>query len=300
VTESATSAPRPARLVGKDLVVAYDENTIIDGLDVEIPDGSFTVIIGPNACGKSTLLRSLSRLLTPVSGTVTLDGQNVHKMGGKEFAREIGLLPQSSIAPEGITVVDLVSRGRFPYQKLFKQWTDVDELAVRTALAATRLTELSKRTVDALSGGQRQRVWLAMALAQETKILLLDEPTTYLDLAHQLEVLELCRKFHREGRTLVAVLHDLNQAARYATHLIAMRSGAILAQGSPAEVVTAERVEQIFGVRSTVVPDPETGTPMVIPIAEGAVDSASLPGDTATFRALQKQDAKHGAAGAAR
>lgn len=288
-TQLAARAPA-VRLAGADLVVGYDEKTIIDGLDVEIPDGSFTVIIGPNACGKSTLLRALSRLLKPARGTLTLDGRDIAQMNGKEFARQIGLLPQASIAPEGITVVDLVSRGRFPYQKLFKQWTDADERAVRDALAATRLTELSTRTVDALSGGQRQRVWLAMALAQETEILLLDEPTTYLDLAHQLEVLELCRKFHREGRTLVAVLHDLNQAARYATHLIAMRGGAILAEGSPAEVVTAQRVEEIFGVRCTVIPDPETGTPLVIPAAERAVDGASLPGDTANLRAGQSKE----------
>ncbi|WP_084436463.1 ABC transporter ATP-binding protein [Aldersonia kunmingensis] len=288
------TASAPARLVGRGLVVGYDDHTIIDGLDVDIPDGSFTVILGPNACGKSTLLRALSRLLPPTAGSVTLDGRDVHKMNGKEFAREIGLLPQSSTAPEGITVVDLVSRGRFPYQKLFKQWTDADELAVRNALAATRLTELSTRTVDALSGGQRQRVWLAMALAQETKILLLDEPTTYLDLAHQLEVLEMCRRFHSEGRTLVAVLHDLNQAARYATHIVAMRSGAILAEGSPDDVLTAERVEQIFGVRCTVVPDPETNTPMVIPAAEGAVDSAALPGDTATLRERSKGNGASG------
>ncbi|MFT4299409.1 MAG: ABC transporter ATP-binding protein [Aeromicrobium sp.] len=273
------------RLSGHGLQVGYDQRTIISGLDVTIPDGSFTVIIGPNACGKSTLLRTLSRLLKPTAGAVLLDGRDVHEYQGKAFAREIGLLPQQSLAPDGITVVDLVSRGRFPYQTLFKQWTDADEQAVRSALEATRLVELSHRPVEALSGGQRQRVWIAMALAQETPILLLDEPTTYLDLAHQLEVLELCARLNAQGRTLVAVLHDLNQAARYATHLIAMRSGSVITEGAPDQVVTEESVERVFGVRSRVIADPETGTPMVVPLASGAVQESSLPGDTANYRA---------------
>ncbi|UTT67597.1 ABC transporter ATP-binding protein [Janibacter sp. CX7] len=271
----------PSRLHAADLRVGYDDRVIIEDLSVEIPDGSFTVIVGPNASGKSTLLRALSRLLRPTHGAVLLDGHDVREMGGKEFARELGLLPQESIAPEGITVVDLVARGRFPYQRLFRQWSDEDERAVREALEATQLLELSTRPVEALSGGQRQRVWIAMALAQETPILLLDEPTTYLDLAHQLEVLELCTRLHRQGRTLVAVLHDLNQAARYASHLVAMSSGAVAAQGTPSEVVTEEVVHRVFGVRARVIDDPETRTPMVIPLASGAVSAADLPGDTA-------------------
>lgn len=279
-----TPESTPARLRGHGIRVGYDGRDIIEDLQVQIPDGSFTVIVGPNACGKSTLLRSLSRLLRTSSGSVLLDGKDVHSFNGKEFARELGLLPQQSLAPEGITVVDLVSRGRFPYQKMFRQWTDQDEAAVRSALEATRLTELSKRPVEALSGGQRQRVWIAMALAQETPILLLDEPTTYLDLAHQLEVLELCTRLNAQGRTLVAVLHDLNQAARYATHLIAMRNGALFAEGTPREVVTEETVRAVFGVRARVIDDPETGTPMVIPLASGAVVGADLPGDTANAR----------------
>ncbi|HEY9312766.1 ABC transporter ATP-binding protein [Williamsia sp.] len=282
MTESPTYT---GRLSGESLDVGYDKRLIIAGLDVTIPDGSFTVIVGPNACGKSTLLRALSRLLKPVGGTVLLDGKNVNSFNGKEFARQVGLLPQQSLAPEGINVVDLVSRGRFPYQKMFKQWTDDDENAVRNALAATRLMDLSTRPVEALSGGQRQRVWIAMALAQETPILLLDEPTTYLDLAHQLEILELCARLNKEGSTLVAVLHDLNQAARYATHLIAMRSGVVVAEGPPAEVVTEETIEAVFGVRSRVINDPETQTPMVIPLANGAVQIAEVQGDTANFRA---------------
>lgn len=269
----------PSRLHAADLRVGYDDRVIIEDLSVEIPDGSFTVIVGPNASGKSTLLRALSRLLRPTHGAVLLDGHDVREMGGKEFARELGLLPQESIAPEGITVVDLVARGRFPYQRLFRQWSDEDERAVREALEATQLLELSTRPVEALSGGQRQRVWIAMALAQETPILLLDEPTTYLDLAHQLEVLELCTRLHRQGRTLVAVLHDLNQAARYASHLVAMSSGAVAAQGTPREVVTEEIVHRVFGVRARVIDDPESHTPMVIPLASGAVSAADLPGD---------------------
>lgn len=280
-----TADQTPAtRLRGEAMHVGYDGRMIIEDLQVEIPDGSFTVIVGPNACGKSTLLRSLSRLLRPTKGSVLLDGKDVQHYNGKAFARELGLLPQQSLAPEGITVVDLVSRGRFPYQRMFKQWTDEDESAVRSALEATRLVELSTRPVEALSGGQRQRVWIAMALAQETPILLLDEPTTYLDLAHQLEVLELCTRLNRDGRTLVAVLHDLNQAARYATHLIAMSNGALVAEGSPREVVTEETVHAVFGVHSRVIDDPETGTPMVIPLAQGAVHRSEVPGDTANAR----------------
>lgn len=259
------------RLTGSGLRVGYGERTVIADLDVVVPDGSFTVIVGPNACGKSTLLRTLSRLLKPEHGTILLDGRAVNDYGGKEFAREVGLLPQQSIAPEGITIIDLVSRGRFPYQTMFRQWTDADQHAVDFALQVTRLTDLSTRRVEALSGGQRQRVWIAMALAQETPILLLDEPTTYLDLGHQIEVLELCTELNRRGTTLVAVLHDLNQAARYSSHIIAMRAGEILAVGPPGEIITAELVDQVFGVYSQVIDDPQTGTPLVVPLAQGAV-----------------------------
>ncbi|GAB16669.1 putative ABC transporter ATP-binding protein [Gordonia effusa NBRC 100432] len=272
------------RLSASGIRVGYGERTVIADLGVEVPDGSFTVIVGPNACGKSTLLRALSRLLAPQDGRVLLDGRNVKDFAGKEFAREVGLLPQQSIAPEGISIIDLVSRGRFPYQKMFRQWTDADQRAVDFALQVTRLTDLAQRPVEALSGGQRQRVWIAMALAQQTPILLLDEPTTYLDLAHQIEVLELCTELHRGGTTLVAVLHDLNQAARYATHIIAMRSGEIVAQGSPADVITAELVERTFGVRARIINDPETDTPLVIPLGQGAIDVDAVPGDTANLR----------------
>ncbi|MGW0181548.1 ABC transporter ATP-binding protein [Nocardia sp. NPDC003345] len=272
---TSNSLSAPGRLTGTDLRVGYGERTVIADLDVVVPDGSFTVIVGPNACGKSTLLRTLSRLLRPQRGAVLLDGRDVTGYGGKEFARKVGLLPQQSIAPDGITIIDLVSRGRFPYQKMFRQWTEEDQRAVDFALRVTRLTDLSTRPVEALSGGQRQRVWIAMALAQQTPILLLDEPTTFLDLGHQIEVLDLCVDLNKRGTTLVAVLHDLNQAARYASHIIAMRGGEIVAAGAPADIITTELVERVFGVYSQVIADPQTGTPLVVPLAQGAVRTDS-------------------------
>ncbi|MFD5427089.1 ABC transporter ATP-binding protein, partial [Streptomyces sp. NPDC127084] len=253
------------RLTAESVTLAYDQRVIAEDLSVEIPDHSFTVIVGPNACGKSTLLRALSRMLKPSQGRVLLDGQTIHSMPAKKVARTLGLLPQSSIAPDGITVGDLVARGRYPHQGLLRQWSREDERIVQESMTATGVAELADRYVDELSGGQRQRVWIAMALAQQTPLLLLDEPTTFLDIQHQLEVLDLCAELHEtQGRTLVAVLHDLNQAARYATHLIAMRGGKIAAEGAPGEVVTAELVEEVFGVRSQVIEDPETGTPLVV------------------------------------
>ncbi|MBM7817850.1 iron complex transport system ATP-binding protein [Cellulosimicrobium cellulans] len=262
----ADGVPPADRLHAEGITVGYDDRVISSGLDVSIPDGSFTVIVGPNACGKSTLLRALSRLLKPSQGQVVLDGRSISSIPAKEVARRLGLLPQTSIAPEGITVADLVARGRYPHQKLLRQWSREDEAAVVGALAATGTTELSGRLVDELSGGQRQRVWVAMVLAQETPILLLDEPTTFLDIAHQIELLELCADLNRDrGHTLVAVLHDLNHACRYATHLIAMKDGAIVAEGAPADVVTAALVEDVFGLPCRIIADPVTGTPLVVP-----------------------------------
>ncbi|MFT4229038.1 MAG: ABC transporter ATP-binding protein [Microbacterium sp.] len=265
MTDTPPTAPT-SRLVAAHATIGYDRQVISRDLSVEIPDGSFTAIIGPNGCGKSTLLRALARVLSPTAGHVLLDGKAIGSYRSKEVARELGLLPQSSLAPDGIRVADLVARGRAPHQGLFQQWRAADEEAVGQALETTRLTDLSGRLVDELSGGQRQRVWVAMLLAQDTPILLLDEPTTFLDIAHQYELMELLRGFHDEGKTIVAVLHDLNQAARYADHLIVMKDGAIVTAGPGAEVVTAELIEDVFGLRALVVPDPVTGSPAVVPL----------------------------------
>ncbi|WP_107658693.1 ABC transporter ATP-binding protein [Nocardia suismassiliense] len=259
------------RLRADRVRLGYRGRTISDQLSVDIPDGAFTVIIGPNACGKSTLLRALARLLTPDDGAVLLDGKAITAYPAKEVARSIGLLPQSSTAPDGIRVADLVARGRYPHQTLLRQWSQADEAAVTAAMAATGVTDLSARSVDELSGGQRQRVWVAMVLAQETPIILLDEPTTYLDIAHQIQLLDLCRSLNRNsGRTVVAVLHDLNHAFRYADHLIAMRDGRVIAAGAPREIATAELVQEVFALGCRIIDDPETGAPLVIPLAENA------------------------------
>ncbi|WP_025156866.1 ATP-binding cassette domain-containing protein [Leifsonia aquatica] len=255
-----------ASLLARDITLGYGDSPIISDLSLQVPDQSFTIIIGPNACGKSTLLRGLARLLRPSTGSVLLDGAELRSLKPKEAARKLGLLPQSSIAPDGITVADLVGRGRFPHQNALRTWTREDDRAVAEALAATRTTELSRRLVDELSGGQRQRVWVAMALAQQTGHLLLDEPTTFLDIAHQIELLELFADLHRGGTTLVAVLHDLNHAARYATHLVAMRDGVIVAQGDPREIITAELVEAVYDLPCVVITDPVAGTPLVLPL----------------------------------
>ncbi|MDQ1128140.1 ABC transporter ATP-binding protein [Microbacterium sp. SORGH_AS_0888] len=262
---TAPSAPGAARLRADGITVGYDDRRIIERLSAQIPDRSFTVIIGPNACGKSTLLRALSRLLTPREGRVVLDGKDIARLPAKDVARRLGLLPQTAIAPDGITVADLVGRGRYPHQGLLRQWTEADELAVREALEATGVQDLSARRVEELSGGQRQRVWVAMVLAQQTDLLLLDEPTTYLDIAHQVELMELFSRLNRAGRTIVAVLHDLNHAARYADHIIAMRQGRVIAAGPPVEVVTSARVEEIFDLPNVVIDDPVTGGPLVVP-----------------------------------
>ncbi|MFF1925964.1 ABC transporter ATP-binding protein [Streptomyces sp. NPDC058221] len=280
--------PATPRLRAESLTLSYDQRTVVSSLDVEIPDRSFTVIIGPNACGKSTLLKALARMLKPRSGQVYLDGAGIATYRSREVARRLGLLPQSSTAPGGITVGDLVARGRYPHQGMLKQWSADDETAVLEAMRQTGVLELADRPVDDLSGGQRQRVWLSMVLAQQTSILLLDEPTTFLDIAHQVEVLDLCADLHaRRGHTVVAVLHDLNQACRYATHLIVMRpGGTIAAEGDPATVMTAELVEDVFGLPCRIIDDPETGTPLMVPAApqryvpDGLTDREAAPDDS--------------------
>ncbi|HEY0239859.1 MAG TPA: ABC transporter ATP-binding protein [Friedmanniella sp.] len=255
------------RLETQGLVLSYGERPVVDDLTVALPDGRITVIVGANGCGKSTLLRGMARLVHPVRGAVLLDGLSIHHTPSREVARVLGLLPQAPVAPEGITVTDLVGRGRYPHQGWFRRWTAADDEAVAHALAATGTTELADRRIEDMSGGQRQRVWIAMALAQETDVLLLDEPTTYLDLAHQIDVLDLLTDLNAQrGTTIVVVMHDLNLACRYADHLIAMVDGAIAAQGPPTEVVTSELVRRVFGLESLVVEDPVSRTPTIVPI----------------------------------
>ena len=265
--------PEIAVLRATDLTLQYAQRTVVEGLQAEIPEGKVTMIVGANACGKSTLLRGLSRLLKPAAGAVTLDGKDIHARPAREVARTLGLLPQHPTAPDGITVRDLVGRGRYPHQGFFRSWSSADELAVQRALESTETLDLAARNVDELSGGQRQRVWIAMALAQETDVLLLDEPTTYLDLAHQVEVLDLITDLNRKrGTTVAIVLHDLNLAARYADHVIAMKGGAVVAEGASIDVVTEDLVRNVFGLDSRVLPDPVSGTPLVIPLGRHHTD----------------------------
>lgn len=261
------STPKPARrLATNGVSLGYDGRTVVSDLTLEIPDSQVTVIVGPNACGKSTLLRGLARLLKPSAGTVLLDGKSIHRRPTREVAKLLGLLPQHPLAPEGITVADLVTRGRHPHQRVFRTTTRADRDVVAEALVATGTLDLAERAVDELSGGQRQRVWIALALAQQTDLLLLDEPTTYLDLTHQLEMLDLIDDLNAaRGTTVVMVLHDLNLAARYAHHLVAMREGQIVCSGPPEMVVTAETVGEVFSLQASVITDPVSGTPLVVP-----------------------------------
>lgn len=248
------------------LTLGYTDAAVIAGLDLALPPGKITVLVGPNGCGKSTLLRGLARLLKPRSGAVYLDGDLIAKLPTKALARRLGILPQGPVAPEGLTVHDLVAQGRYPHQHWFQQWSADDERLTARALAITGMTELSGRPLDALSGGQRQRAWIAMALAQDTPTLLLDEPTTFLDIAHQIEVLQLLQTLNvAEGRTIVMVIHDLNQAARYGQHMVVMSQGQVALAGAPAEVMTPAMLHDVFGIAADVIPDPRTGTPLCIP-----------------------------------
>jgi len=256
-----------SRLEAREVQVGYGATPVIDEVDLVVPDQTMTVIVGPNACGKSTLLRTLGRMLQPSAGTVLLDDRPTVGWSAKEFARVLGVLPQSPRAPDGMSVADLVARGRYPHQGLFRQWSTADESGVQAAMRAADVATLADRSVDELSGGQRQRVWLAMVLAQETPLLLLDEPTTYLDISHQLEVLDLARRLVHDGRTVVAVLHDLHLAFRYADHLVVMSQGRVVATGRPADVVTAELVRDVYDLPCRIIADPVSGTPLVIPEA---------------------------------
>lgn len=254
-------------LTVEKLAAGYGDNLILEGLDLDVPPGKITAIVGANACGKSTLLRTMSRLLSPRSGQVLLDGKSIHRIPPRQLAKILGLLPQSPIAPEGITVADLVSRGRHPHHGMLSRWTRRDDEAVAAALEATKTFDLAEKPVDELSGGQRQRVWIAMALAQQTDLLLLDEPTTFLDISHQVEVLDLLTDLNQaRGTTIVMVLHDLNLAARYADHLVTMAEGRLHASGKPADVLTVENVREVFGLESRIIADPTSGRPIMLPI----------------------------------
>lgn len=259
----------PSALTTRDLTLAYEGTPIVRDMTLAIPTGQITALVGANGCGKSTLLRGLARLLKPVKGMVYLDSKSIFQRSTKEVAQQLGLLPQNPIAPEGLTVKDLVAQGRYPYQNWLQQWSVQDEKIVQQALAITDLTRFSDRMLDTLSGGQRQRAWIAMALAQDTEILLLDEPTTFLDLAHQIEVMDLLYNLNQQqGRTIVMVLHDLNQACRYADYIVAVKEGQIFAAGDPHSVMTEEIVQAVFNLKSQIHIDPIAGTPMCIPIGQ--------------------------------
>lgn len=254
-------------LVATRVTLGYDRRTVSSDLSFTVPRGELTAIIGPNGCGKSTLLRALARTNRPLQGAVTLDGRPVAQFRPKEFARRLALLPQDPVAPDTLRVRDLVSRGRHPHHSVLRQWMPGDAEVVDRAMSATGVAELADRFVSELSGGQRQRVWLAMVIAQDTEYVLLDEPTSFLDIAHQVELLHLCQDMRDAGRTVVAVLHDLNQAARYASQLVVMHEGRIVAQGEPRTVLTAALVSTVFGLEAEIVSDPQTGAPMVVPLA---------------------------------
>jgi iron complex transport system ATP-binding protein len=280
-------------LEARSLTLGYDARDVVHELDVRIPEGRITMIVGANACGKSTLLRGLARLLRPRGGAVLLDGRSIHDLPSRQVAQVLGLLPQTPVAPDGITVADLVGRGRYPHQGWFRRWSADDERAVTEALRATGTAELADRSLEELSGGQRQRVWVAMALAQETDLLLLDEPTTFLDINHQVELLDLLTDLNRDaGRTIVAVLHDLNLACRYADHIIAMKRGRIVAEGFPAEVIDAAVVTEVFGLECDVLPDPVSGTPMVLP--RGRHHADRRPGGDTALKYAERATRLHG------
>ncbi|MFE6839937.1 ABC transporter ATP-binding protein [Streptomyces sp. NPDC057705] len=266
ITGIQSAGEETSRLAARGVTVGYGGRSVIDDLHVAIPPGVISTIIGSNGCGKSTLLRTLSRLLKPTKGSVVLDGEDIATLRTRDVAKKLGLLPQAPVAPDGLTVADLVARGRHPHQSWLRQWSSDDAAVVERALAMTGVSDLADRPVDALSGGQRQRVWISMTLAQGTDLLLLDEPTTFLDLAHAIDVLDLVDDLHESGCTVVMVLHDLNLATRYSDNLIVMKAGSILAQGHPRDVITAELLHEAFGLRAKVIDDPVGDRPLIVPI----------------------------------
>ncbi|MFF2483886.1 ABC transporter ATP-binding protein [Paenibacillus sp. NPDC058071] len=271
------------RLTTSNLDIAYDDRLIVQNLNVAIPQGKITALVGSNGSGKSTILKTMARLMNPAKGSVLLDGKSIHKQSTKEVAKQLAILPQNPTAPDGLTVSELVAYGRFPYQKGFGSMSKEDRQIVQWAIDATGMAEFAERPVDQLSGGQRQRAWIAMALAQETDILFLDEPTTFLDMAHQLEVLQLLQKLNElNNRTIVMVVHDLNHATRYAHHMIAIKKGTVVGEGSPVEVTTPEIIREVFNIEADIVPDPRTGVPLCLPFA--------LAGESAADRALNNRD----------
>ena len=250
-----------------NIQAGYDQKTILENINLSIPSNKISIIIGANGSGKSTLLKTMARLIKPTAGQVVLDGKSIYKMPSKELARRLGLLPQSPIVPEGITVADLVGRGRFPHQTFLKGWSKKDYEAVAEALEMMNIAEFADRSIDELSGGQRQRVWIAMALAQQTDILLLDEPTTYLDITYQVEILDLLMDLNKKfGTTIVMVLHDINLSARYADYLFAMRDGSLIAEGAPNDIISSELIKDTFNLDCQVMNDPVSNTPLIVPI----------------------------------
>jgi len=253
-----------------NLTLSYGKNPIFSNLGLRIPEQRITVFIGSNGCGKSTLLRSLARLLKPQEGSVLLDGKDIARLSGKELARRLAILPQGPVAPEGLTVHQLVKQGRYPYQSFLQQWSREDEAMVKKALEATRMSDLADRSIDSLSGGQRQRAWIAMTLAQDTPTILLDEPTTFLDMTHQIEILDLLFELNeKENRTVAMVLHDINLACRYAHHIVAVKSGTVYSEGPPERIVDERLIRDVFGMECQVIRDPIFGTPLVIPFGKG-------------------------------
>ncbi|MFC5452950.1 ABC transporter ATP-binding protein [Paenibacillus aestuarii] len=254
------------RLVTLHLDIAYEERLIVRDLNVSMPNGQITALVGANGSGKSTILKTLARILKPKHGSVLLDGESIHKQSTKEVAKQLAILPQNPTAPDGLTVAELVGYGRYPHQKGFGSLTEEDRKIIHSVIEVTGMSAFADRPVDQLSGGQRQRAWIAMALAQQTDIVLLDEPTTFLDMAHQLEVLKLLERLkEQEGRTIIMVVHDLNHATRYAQHVVAIKNGKVVAEGSPNEVVTPEVLREVFGIEADIVEDPRTGTPLCLP-----------------------------------